>query len=102
MIERVTKRGQGCDGAWLRPRDFVLRQRFVVSRQDFTELFRDRVFYVMTECGQYQRALCYDTSFCVVTELIKAMSFYVATEFGLGQGFCVAIEYFMSQQSMAK
>ena len=48
----------------------------------------------MTECGQDQRALCCDTTFCVVTELVKAKSFYftteyfcVGTEFDLGQGF---------------
>ena len=58
------------------------------------ELCSDRVFYVMTECGQDQRALCCDTTFCVVIKLVKAMSFFVAieyfyvgTEFGLRQGF---------------
>ena len=52
---------------------------------------------------------CVETTFCVVTELVKARSFYVAieyfcvaTEFGLGHGFCVATKYFMSRQSMAK
>ena len=48
-------RGQGCDGAWLRPRDFMSRQRFVVLRQDFTELCHDRVFYVTTESSLDQR-----------------------------------------------
>ena len=62
---RVTTR------SWSRTRDFVSRQRFIVSRQDFTELCRDRVFYVATECGQDQRALCRDLGFCVVTELAR-------------------------------
>ena len=48
-------RGSGCDGALLRPRDFMSRQKFVVLRQDFTELCRDRVFYVMTDSGLDQR-----------------------------------------------
>ena len=59
-------------GAWSRPRDIVSRQRFVVSRQDFTKLCRDRVFYVATECGQDQRALCRDIAFYVVTELANS------------------------------
>ena len=76
---------------------------------------RDRVFYVVTECGQDQRALCCDIAFCVVTELVKARSFSfeieylcVVTEFGLGHVFffffffCVGTKYFMSRQSMAK
>ena len=81
-------RGQGCDGAWLRLRDFVSQQRFVVLQQDFTKLCRDKVFYVAIECGQDQRALCCDIAYCVVTELVKAKSFYVAIEY-----FCVATEF---------
>ena len=57
-------------------------------RQDFTKLCHDKVFYVATECGEDQRALCCDTTFCVVIELVKARSFYVVTEY-----FCVATEY---------
>ena len=49
MTETVMTRGQGCNGAWLRLRDFMPRHKFVVSQQDFTELCRDRVFYVTTK-----------------------------------------------------
>ena len=38
----------------------MLRPKFVVSRQDFMELFRDKVFYVAIEGGHDQRALCCD------------------------------------------
>ena len=95
-IKMIMTRGRGCDRALLRPGDFVSRNKFVVSRQDLM-----KVFYVATECGQDQGALCCDTTFCVVTKLVKAKSFYVATgyfwvatEFGLGQGFYVATKCF--------
>ena len=90
-----------------------------MSRQEFKELCRDRVFYVAAKCGLDQRALCRDTTFCVVTELVKTKSsmsrqsvsvsrqswldmedlcrnkiFYVATECGQMERFCVAIEKF--------
>ena len=35
--ESVTTRDQGCNRAWLRPRDFMSRHKFIVSRQDFIE-----------------------------------------------------------------
>ena len=82
----------GCDGAWLRPRDFVSRQIVVMLQQDFTELCCDRVFYVTKECGQDQRALCCNTTFCVVTELVKARSFYVTTKY-----FCIATKFGLEQ-----
>ena len=67
-----------------------------------TELCQDRVSYVATECGQDQSALRCNRvgqgkEFYVTTEY-----FCVAIEFGLGQSSCVAIEYFMLRQSMAK
>ena len=77
-----------------------------MSPQSFGQAQRvsccNKTFYVATECGQDQGALCSDTTFCVMTKLVKARSFYVATEFGLRQGFCVATEYFISRHSMAK
>ena len=48
-------RGLGCDRAWLRPRDFMSQLKFVVSEQDFMELFHNRVFYVAIENGLDQR-----------------------------------------------
>ena len=48
-------RGQGCDGAWLRLRDFMSQHKFVVSRQDFTELCCNKVFYVTIESGLDQK-----------------------------------------------
>ena len=54
-------------GVWLRPRNFR-------SRQDFIELCRDKVFYVVIECGQDQRVLCCTQHFCVVTVLVKVKS----------------------------
>ena len=53
--ETVTTRDQGCDRAWLRPRDFMSRQKFIVSQQDFIELCRNRIFFVATECGLDKR-----------------------------------------------
>ena len=44
------------------------------------ELCRDRVFCVAIECGQDQRALCCDTAFCVVTELVRLGRFSVTIE----------------------
>ena len=38
------------------------------------KLFHDKVFDVTTECGQDQRTLCSDTTFCVLIELVKARS----------------------------
>ena len=35
-------------------------------------LCRDRVSYVVTECGRGQEALCLDTAFCLVAGLGKA------------------------------
>ena len=56
------------------------------------ELFHDRVFYVSTKCSQDQRALCCDTAFCVMIELVKARSFYVTTEY-----LCVVTEFVLGQ-----
>ena len=63
-------------GDWLRLRNFRSRQKILVSRQDFTELCHDGVFYVVTRCAQDQRALCRDTTFCVLTKLAKPRVFY--------------------------
>ena len=61
-------------GVWLRSRNFRSRQKILVSRQDFIELCRDKVFYVVIECGQDQRVLCRTQHFCVGTVLVKVKS----------------------------
>ena len=111
----VTTRGQRCDEAWLKPRNFVSRQRFVVSRQDFTELCHDRVLcrdkvwprpkvlvlrHNMLCCdrvGQGQEFLYHDRVFLCRDRVwpwagffCRDIIFYVAVEFGQMRRFCVA------------
>ena len=61
----VTTRDQGYDRAWLRPRDFMSRQKVAVSRQDSMDMCRDSAFYVANEYGLDQRT-------CLATEQIMS------------------------------
>ena len=60
------------------------------------ELCRDRVFYVAKKCGQDQRALCRDTTFFVVTVLVKARSFMLRQSLALGRVLLSRHNIFMS------
>ena len=82
----VTTRGQGYDGAWLRPMDFMSRHKFVVSRHDFTELCHDKVFYVAIEkfmsrqrVAKTKRIGVATGFFLVAIETSQGRRFYVAT-----------------------
>ena len=76
------------------------RQKFLLSRQDFMELCHDREFYVATECGQEQGALCCDTTFCVVTELVKVRSFLSRQSISLSRQSLALGRVFVSRQNI--
>ena len=72
------------DGVRSRPRDFMSRHRIFVSRQNFLEWCRDKVFYVTIGFCQDQKILCRDREFDVAIELPEIVSRqsipYVVTE----------------------
>ena len=49
----------------------MLRQKFVVSRQDFTELCLDRIFLCRDRVGNSGEILCHDIIFYVATECFQ-------------------------------
>ena len=65
-----------------------------MSRQKFTELCCDNVFYVATEFDHGQGISCRDRVF-----LCHDRVFYVATKCGQMDGFCVVIGNFMLRPS---
>ena len=103
-------------------------RKFLCHDIIYLSLCRDRVFHVATEFGQDQRALCHDTTFCVMTELVKARSsmprqsisvsrrswlgqefffisteyFYVVTKYGQMERFIVATEKFYVATQLAR
>ena len=96
MTETAEARGQGCDMSLAKAKEFqIVTENFsvaiglhgVVSRQGI--LCCDRVWPRPKGLVSQHNILCRD-------RVGQGHKFYVATEFGLGQGSCVATEYFMS------
>ena len=71
---------RGCDRVWSRLRNFLSRQRILVSRQIFLEWCHDRVFSVATGFGQDQEFFLSQQSLSRGREFMSQQSIFVSRQ----------------------